>query len=615
MRPIAIIFAVISLMLGTLMAWGIAVRTINWVETAQAAELEQSMYAAGIDWLVYEPDGFLMTISGEALDARQHERALQIAGMIVDNGLIDITTVAEPVVIAAELSKPMVEIMRNGNEIVLIGRLPQGAGRAALDRGLAAMSNTPSVVDITETLTGELPEGWHSALGFAVKILPQTERAIITVTPGQVVVDTVAGSATWQEGLNELLENMRPSDVSLLISIAAPRPVISPYRFSLDPSSPDAAICSAQDEVEVRQIANLLRQLNLPEIDCEIGIGAPSTEWGRVVKSSLETLAQIGGSLEISDSDIRFTTPVDVDPEELVLAIETLSDNLPEVFSLHSVIPDAPLTEEEIAAIVPAEFNAALSNDGIVTLSGALKDALTRDVVVRYAEAKFGYNLVESDFSDQAVLPDGWQTRVFASVEALSLLESGQLAMTPDTFTLTGVASFETPEDEISKLLKAALGGQAVFELDLAYEPRDEAAKNALDPRICAARVTTILGDNQISFAPSSAVIEESSKPTIEAIAAILTNCRSAEFEIGGHTDSQGREEMNRSLSQSRADAVLDAMLAQNLLLGTVTAVGYGESEPIADNQTEEGRAENRRIAIILLRGDDGEAEEESTDE
>ncbi len=60
---------------------------------------------------------------------------------------------------------------------------------------------------------------------------------------------------------------------------------------------------------------------------------------------------------------------------------------------------------------------------------------------------------------------------------------------------------------------------------------------------------------------------------------------------------------MNLNLSQHRADAVLDSLLARNMLLGELTAVGYGETQPIADNETEEGRQDNRRIAFKLLEG------------
>jgi OOP family OmpA-OmpF porin len=86
----------------------------------------------------------------------------------------------------------------------------------------------------------------------------------------------------------------------------------------------------------------------------------------------------------------------------------------------------------------------------------------------------------------------------------------------------------------------------------------------------------------------------------LDRIAEILPDCLHVPMEIGGHTDSQGREEMNLGLSQSRADAVLNGLLARGVLVSNLTARGYGETRPIADNDTEEGRERNRRIEFRL---------------
>ncbi len=84
-------------------------------------------------------------------------------------------------------------------------------------------------------------------------------------------------------------------------------------------------------------------------------------------------------------------------------------------------------------------------------------------------------------------------------------------------------------------------------------------------------------------------------------------------IEIGGHTDSQGREVMNQQLSQARADAVLNAIMSRRVLTSNLTAKGYGESEPIADNKTEAGREANRRIEFrLVLPGDASEDQAEA---
>ena len=104
----------------------------------------------------------------------------------------------------------------------------------------------------------------------------------------------------------------------------------------------------------------------------------------------------------------------------------------------------------------------------------------------------------------------------------------------------------------------------------------------------------------KITFAPGSTEIDADANQTVEALAEILKGCPELRIEISGHTDSQGSEEGNRALSQARAEAVLIALQGRRAPVTLMTAVGYGEARPIADNGTEEGREANRRIEITL---------------
>ena len=73
-------------------------------------------------------------------------------------------------------------------------------------------------------------------------------------------------------------------------------------------------------------------------------------------------------------------------------------------------------------------------------------------------------------------------------------------------------------------------------------------------------------------------------------------------IEISGHTDDVGKEEYNRGLSQARAESVRDYLLGRGIAPDRVVARGYGESRPVADNATEEGRRINRRTEVKILR-------------
>jgi OOP family OmpA-OmpF porin len=126
----------------------------------------------------------------------------------------------------------------------------------------------------------------------------------------------------------------------------------------------------------------------------------------------------------------------------------------------------------------------------------------------------------------------------------------------------------------------------------------------------CIARIGVILAEGTIQFAPGSTEIAPESGPRVAAIAEALRGCPDAALEVAGHTDAEGSDSGNLRLSQRRAEAVLDALRAEDLPLPGVVARGHGETQPIADNATAEGRAQNRRIAVEPI-----EAEEIGSDD
>ena len=68
---------------------------------------------------------------------------------------------------------------------------------------------------------------------------------------------------------------------------------------------------------------------------------------------------------------------------------------------------------------------------------------------------------------------------------------------------------------------------------------------------------------------------------------------------MAGHTDSRSSDAYNMTLSQNRANAVRDYLISKGIAAERLTAKGYGESQPVADNETEEGRFKNRRVELI----------------
>lgn len=101
-----------------------------------------------------------------------------------------------------------------------------------------------------------------------------------------------------------------------------------------------------------------------------------------------------------------------------------------------------------------------------------------------------------------------------------------------------------------------------------------------------------------INFDVDSDVIRDESKPTLDKIVAVLKAKPEWKLKVEGHTDSTGGEQHNQQLSQKRADAVKTYLVNGGIDAARLTAAGLGASKPVAGNETESGRAQNRRVEL-----------------
>ena len=101
-----------------------------------------------------------------------------------------------------------------------------------------------------------------------------------------------------------------------------------------------------------------------------------------------------------------------------------------------------------------------------------------------------------------------------------------------------------------------------------------------------------------VNFATNSAQLTPGSSATLDQAAAALVRRADVRAEVAGHTDNRGSPQRNRTLSQQRAEAVMRYLVSKGVDQGRLTARGYGQDSPIADNATESGRAENRRVEL-----------------
>ena len=106
---------------------------------------------------------------------------------------------------------------------------------------------------------------------------------------------------------------------------------------------------------------------------------------------------------------------------------------------------------------------------------------------------------------------------------------------------------------------------------------------------------------DKVYFTTGRATIRDVSFSLLDEVARTILDHELAQVEVQGHTDSQGSAASNLTLSQRRADAVRDYLIGKGVAATTLTARGYGEDQPVADNGTAEGREANRRVTFAII--------------
>ncbi|HKP38476.1 MAG TPA: OmpA family protein [Pyrinomonadaceae bacterium] len=154
--------------------------------------------------------------------------------------------------------------------------------------------------------------------------------------------------------------------------------------------------------------------------------------------------------------------------------------------------------------------------------------------------------------------------------------------------------------DELAAISNAARGGAKA-----AQDTADAAVAgvNATNDRISALDDYVPQETAAVNFRVGSSVLNTEAKGKLDAIATKALNAKAYVLEVTGFADSTGSTARNRALSQRRADAVITYLVEQHKipLRRIVTPYGFGELDPVADNKTRSGRAENRRVEVKIL--------------
>jgi OmpA-OmpF porin, OOP family len=266
-------------------------------------------------------------------------------------------------------------------------------------------------------------------------------------------------------------------------------------------------------------------------------------------------------------------------------AIAAALKNLPDGYSVANDIHAPPYIFEANKDPVAATL----------TLTGYVPDNGVHAAIVASAGRKFGEKVIDN-LKASLGAPAGFDAVVTRALGSLSRLSTGRLVVSDRDVDLSGDALYDAAARQLRADLPKDLprGWQAKMEVSV------KPAAAPVDPAVCQQLFTDLLGRRTIQFETGQATLDPDSIGLLDRLTETALRCPTATIEIVGYTDSDGDASSNQTLSERRAQAVVDYLVKAGMPADRFKPVGYGSAQPIAANDTDEGKARNRRIDFVV---------------
>lgn len=315
----------------------------------------------------------------------------------------------------------------------------------------------------------------------------------------------------------------------------------------------------------------------------------PGVAWLLALIAVPLLLGLIGWSAgDRSDKDVALTLP-SVDPSATLSAPAAGAPDL-----------NAPTASAPNLSFAPLSITRA-GND--VTVSGDVPDDAAKAALLDSLRAQFGpdVNLIDNlTVTPGASTPDPGAVGSVLGAAVAGIPDFG-FKLDGDTLTLTGTA----PSDEVKASVQAAAAAawpnlKIVNNIQVAPAPGAPAVAPAPGPCSSLQDDVNALLRTPINFATDGSEVAPDSQQLLTQVADKLKTCSGGRVTVTGYTDSSGNDDINVPLSANRAKAVADFLVSQGVPGSQVSSSGQGSANPIAPNDTPEGRAQNRRVEITV---------------
>ncbi len=623
------------------------------IENDITARVTDALMAENATDIGIDVDGRHVTLSGivhdEATEATYLQTADDTLGAL---GPIDGLTF--------QADNGFVKVIKSAEGISLRGTVPSEEARAALVAN--AQAATDGAVDDQLTIAGPAADWQDEAAYGLTQMSGLTQGTLVAAAGSfalsgmtdsdptdvnaafadragwETFVSSSAGEADLSQQVEQLTKDIADRDASLsefnaLITdqgdtISGLNDEINGLTAELDSVKTKAATAAAL-------AANL--NTNIEDGDGRIaamqgqidGLEGDLDNAGTLVRDLSNLISERNGQIEERDAQIADltanVTARGTTIERLNGDLDTMDARIAELEELNQSTKgeDAARIEALTADVAARDATIAANKTTIDALLGTLKDdnakiaglqadVAARDDTIKLMEEALGETIdegaaqsetLQSQISDLNGTLSDTQGEVAVLSTQVKLRDSKLASSTSQIAALTAAvgtskANASSLQGQVSKLTGMVIERDGII-ADLKARPAGTTVVSAAADQ-CAAQATAAMEGTRINFGSGTARIDNASVELLERLTGIALACVSDDLsvEVGGHTDAQGSDADNQRLSEARAQAIVAFMAERGVPTAGLTAVGYGEDNPIADNATSAGRAQNRRITF-----------------
>lgn len=564
-----------------------------WFETApMETELRLRMLSAlrqDHGWAQVGVAGRDISLTGLAPDEDNQKRAVSVARSVPG-----VRTVIDDSALLPEEKPYRLSAEKTASGITLSGFVPNDATRAAIISTLTGMLPGIGLSDQMKLARGA-PADLVSLAGYGLAAFPRFSTGVMDITDSAMRISGQALNPDDHAAALAALASVPASAGSLSSVNITPASVSGAYSWSAALSGDAVVIGGYVPEEGVRKAIVERARSIADDVDVRdqmrFAAGAPAgVDWLAAAETGLVALENMTeGTVTITNTTLGVKGEAR-DASAFRRVDDLLSRDLPEGMVLGT------------ADIGMAQANAdawtATFSDQKLELKGAVPSTAVRAKLLESAGLKFGTGQVKDSLTVSGESTDAFEDAALVALQALSRLDNAEVRIKDRVVSVRGSALNPASSAEVKRLLTDELPEGFSGQADISDE--QEIGRD-LTADACQTELNDLVRTNTVLFLSGEASIQDHSYGFLDRIARVAQRCNEVRLEVSGHTDADGAEAENLTLSKRRAEAVIDFMTAAGVDRNRLDAVGYGETRPLDSTGTDAAKAANRGIEFHVL--------------